>query len=149
MEPFRDDREAAARRIEQLEAENRALKQDLFVQKAPPPVVLGKPGIAPGVIALVIAIPAMLLVLGAAGAVFFMVAAPSAPPVAAVEPAPEVVAEPPAVVEPPVVAIPTPEAPPSAQAVPVECTLAETYKGKNEALYAKFSQACASKRAGR
>lgn len=71
MEPFRDDREAAARRIQELESENRALKHDLFVQKAPPPVVQSRPGLAPALLVLFIAVPILILLIGAGAAFFF------------------------------------------------------------------------------
>lgn len=79
-EPFRDDREAAARRIQELESENRALKHDLFVQKAPPPLVQSKQGLSPALLILFIAVPLLILLMGA-GAAFFLLGRPS-PPVA-------------------------------------------------------------------
>ena len=74
MEPFRDDREAAARRIQDLESENDALRNDLFARKAPPPVVREKTGLAPIPVALLVGVPVAVLVLG--GLVAFLMMPP-------------------------------------------------------------------------
>lgn len=165
MEPFRDDREAAARRIEELEAENRALKQDLFVHKAPPPRVVSKPGLAPGLVVLFVALPLMLLVLGGAGAAFFMVRAPAPPPIAVpAEPAdPVPQGRPPFApgdpLAPQAVPTPVPNRPSSLPGgavapqrptppEPAECLMAEKYKDKDAKLYRQFAQRCAERRAG-
>lgn len=166
MEPFRDDREAAARRIEELEAENRALKRDRFAHLAPPPHVVNKPGLAPGLLVLFIALPVLLLVFAGAGAAFFMVRAPSVPPQVAIPAEPVEVPTPTPTVEngdplaPAAVPTPSPLPPsgsvPSSKGTPKvgpareppECALAEQYKDKDPRTYTQLREACAAKRGG-